>query len=41
MLFKEHTNGQIEEDIIKDVNNIQIPFIKAKGVITDIITTVY
>ena len=41
MLFKEHTNGWIEEDIIKDVNNIWIPFTKAKGIITDIIATVY
>ena len=41
MLFKEYTNGQIEEDIIKDVNNVWIPFTKAKGIVTDIIAIVY
>ena len=41
ILFKEHTNGWIKEDVIKDVNNIQIPSTKAKGVFTDTSTTVY
>ena len=41
MLFKELTNGWIEENVIKDVNNVWIPSTKAKGVVTDTSATVY
>ena len=41
MLFKEYINGWIKEDVIKDVNNVWIPSIKAKSVITNISAIVY
>ena len=41
MLFKEHINSWIEEDVIKGVNNVWIPSTKAKGVVTNISATVY
>jgi len=41
MLFKEHINGWIKDDVIKDVNNIWIPSIKTKSVITNTSAIVY
>jgi len=41
MLFKEYINGWIEEDVIKDINNVWIPSMKAKDVITDTSVLVY
>jgi len=41
MLFKEYINSWIKDDVIKDVNNIWIPSIKTKSVVTNISAIVY
>ena len=41
LLYKEYINSLIEEDVIKDINNIQISSIKTKSGFTNISTIVF